>query len=591
MSWDKEPPKDEELIAATTGWDAEPPTELEITDVKEPYYNPVEKAGMAAGKYIADSKVGKGLQWVEKNVTNPARDWFLDDVVGIEGDGKRSFKELFEHEDGLFSAKTLAEHFPERFSSDPDEYKKWLTWKKDGAFDQSPGSAMGNIADMTIDPVNAIPVGMAARGAGRVLKSGATKLDDMARISKTLGKFKKAAGKTAKKGFTKASSSMTGVPERAIETYIDQTDLVDDLIHKTGGDVTELADDMRRNWQTGVRARKSILGKKVDKTLSKSDELVDVNPLLDEFDELKRNIDPITQPEDMAAIMEMENMVKAKAAQGNLFAKDMNNIKKALQKKAKGSYIKDGQIFTPGAEQKRFARLGARRARKLTEAAEPSVAGDNRQLSKLHTIEEKINKNLLAEGKPEASVISAGSHTHKRNLSNLQKLSDASGMDMVGDAEKLAAAKYFGNPSLMPQYTTGKSVLATGAPAAVGWAVGGPAGGAIAASMSSPMMLKVAIKTGKLPMKLFKQLSGGADDLTRPALEQAIAMSKTKAGQEMIKQSLRGVRRKIQTNYKDGSGDWFAENEDGYYADNDAPEFLKHRVDDEDARDQYLKGN
>ena len=580
----------------------------------EPYYNPVEKGLMKAGGAIADSKVGKGLQWFEKNVTNPGKDAFLD-ALGVEGDGKRSFKELFEHEDGFFSRKQMSEMFPDLFSDKPEEYKKPLVWKKDGAFDQSPGSAMGNVADIVVDPLNAIPLGKAASLGGRGVKAAAGKADDLLRISERAGKI----GGKVRKGVAKTGSALTGIPEQSIETYMSRMDEVDDLIKQTGGDMSLAADDMREAWQKGIRSKKSSLGAGVDDALSKSDDLVDLSPLQQKIKAAKESIDPITQADDLKEIMELESVVNNVAKRGNVSARDMNNIKKFFQERAKSSYVKDGKIFNPGASSKKFARTFGRDARKMTEKAAPEVGANNRQLALLHDLEQKMNNNLLAPGKAENSLVTAGAGIHSRNLRNLKRLSEAADIDMVSDAQKLAAGKEFANPALIARDVTGKSATRTGLAAGAGFMLGGTGGAAVTTALTSPAALKIALKTGKISSDVVKNLAGGAKAITAPVLERAVQAAKTPAGKKIIENSLRGGRSEIEKAYPDEVNS--SRDKDSMYANNDMmrmveknpavidgitnpklkqklkeyvegrPSFIKEKIDEQEARDQYVQGN
>lgn len=580
-------------------------TEKKIpVEMKEPYLNPVEKKLGQFGQWVGDSKLGKGLQWAEENVTNPGRDWFLSDVMGIEGKGKRSFKELMEHPEGFISAKKLSEHFPSRFSDDPDEYKKWFTWQKGGMMDQSPGSAIGNVADMTLDPVNLVPMAKGVSVAGKGVKAAASKIDDVAKISKGLSKLDDATGATMKlaklktlpkKAMAKTGQALTGVPEQNILTYWDNMDDVDRLIKKYGGDMSSAADDMRDKWQKGMMTRRGQLGKQVGDALEKVDDAAaDLTPLKERISALKAKIDPDINPDDLSFITEMEDVVN-KVAERGAKPRDVNNLKKMFQERAKGSYLKSGQFMSTGNEAQKMSRTLGRDARKMVDELAPDVVEANRTLSFMHDLEKNMNRNLLASGRPENALVTAGAGTHSRNLNNLKKLSALSGVDMVGDARKLSAAKEFANPALLARDVTGKSATRTGLAAATGYMFGGPVGAAVTTAMTSPAALKVGLKTGKVSVKLVKKLAGGAKEITDETLKQAIKASKTEAGQFMIENALRAGRRGVSTGYPEHSN----KSKDSMYAvtsllggsEDTRPDFVTQHLDDDEKMKRFIESN
>jgi hypothetical protein len=108
-----------------------------------------------------------------------------------------------------------------------------------------------------------------------------------------------------------------------------------------------------------------------------------------------------------------------------------------------------------------------------------------------------MGKNLLTEGKTASPLIAAGSGANPANEKILKQLGQETGTDVLGEAQKLAAARTFGKPQLMPVDSTGKAVGRMGLASGIGFVTGGVPGAVIAGGLTSPAALKVAIKAGQ----------------------------------------------------------------------------------------------
>ena len=147
------------------------------------YQNVLEKGLSKAGKIIAPyaEPVLKGLNVVDAVTFKPIRGGLSEamkaareekeagkeagffDVVGadkfVEGfaqhfgdaESETNFAEEFGRGVGL-STENLSEIAPERFSEDPEEYRKPFVWQKGGLFDTSPAKAVGSIPEGAIRP-------------------------------------------------------------------------------------------------------------------------------------------------------------------------------------------------------------------------------------------------------------------------------------------------------------------------------------------------------------------------------------------------------------------------------------------------------
>lgn len=197
--------------------------------------------------------------------------------------------------------------------------------------------------------------------------------------------------------------------------------------------------------------------------------------------------------------------VPPKAVDNTVSSVDLNRIKQMLQDEASGAYARPGEIFNHASPRAQAARSAGGEARTMLNTAHPDIAKANNTLSELHDIEDTMNKNLIAPGKPEAALVAAGTGGNERNAKALSRLGEITGTDMNAEADKLAAMKTFGSPSFSPATSTGAKVYHAGAGALLGGAAGyaeggreGAIGGALAgAALSSPAAVKAAIQGGQ----------------------------------------------------------------------------------------------
>lgn len=227
---------------------------------------------------------------------------------------------------------------------------------------------------------------------------------------------------------------------------------------------------------------------------------------------------------------------------GKITPKEMYEVKQFLQDRGSGAFMKDGQLFMPGRDAQMAAKNASGVARGIVNTMSPTVADANKDLSRLHVFEQRMNKNLIAPGKSDAALVGAGSGTNSRSVAELQALGQVTGTDLLGDAEKYAAAKRFAHPGLSAVDSTGKAVERMGKAGLIGLGLGGIPGAAIAASITSPLALKAAIQAGRIPVKAIQGLVGGAGHLTDEALSQAYKALKTPEGQKAFEAATQGAR-------------------------------------------------
>jgi len=260
-----------------------------------------------------------------------------------------------------------------------------------------------------------------------------------------------------------------------------------------------------------------------------SEKNISSDSIIDGLERVKSKINIKLKPEEAGQIDELIAKIKnvaglagkSESKGGMLSLKEVFEIQDMLYDSAKGSYLKGGQIFMPGKMSQQAAKSGAREAKLILDQAVPELRQANEALSKLHKIEENINKNLIAPGKSESAILAAGGATTGRNRLYLKELGKILDKDVVGEAEKLSAAAAFGNPSLMPKSSGGTtSTSRTVLSGLAGGLTAGPVGGAIGAAITSPFALKQAIGAGMIAKPVLEKAIGGVLNFADEAMVQ-----------------------------------------------------------------------
>lgn len=301
------------------------------------------------------------------------------------------------------------------------------------------------------------------------------------------------------------ASNLSGVPKKEIEDYASNPAEIEGIVEKAGGDPQEMADQFRNRTNEKIQSTKQALNDQISQTLAKrSDQTIDAQPILDEIAKSKARINAKLRPDEVAQVDDLMGKVNAVSTDGKIGLQDAHDLKEYLQEQSKASYSKNGQIFQLGSKAQDAAKSGAALTRQAVNEAAPEVAQANKTLSDLHDIDNTIGSNLLSEGKTSSPVFTAGSGVNTSNAKSLRRLSEITGVDHLADAQKVAAARTFGNPSLTPTDSTGKTVARMGAAGLLGGVTGyladgkeGAVVGALAAEgLASPAVIKAAIDSG-----------------------------------------------------------------------------------------------
>lgn len=367
--------------------------------------------------------------------------------------------------------------------------------------------------DIYLDPVKEGMTDLAFAGGGAAIKSGLKAGSGLLRKGIDL------TGRGASRLTQKAGSALTGIPEQNIKTYIERGSEIDDLIKASGGDFSLAADELREKASKSIGQTIGDISSEIGKMIDDAPKgKISSKPILDTLDDAMARLNPNFDSQAISEIQSLKETLLKDAPDGILSAKKANDAKRYLQSMAKSSYLKGGQLFSSSKEGARAAKQAARQARKAETVLVPGTAAANAKLAELHALEKVMNKNLLASGRPESALLAAGSGANPRNQRNLERLSSLTGFDILGEAEKLSAARQFADPSLLPIDTTGKSLTRAGAGAGLGFLLGGPGGAAVGGAISSPFVLKQAIRAGRIPRKALEAVIGG------PVTDEAIEM-------------------------------------------------------------------
>jgi hypothetical protein len=380
-------------------------------------------------------------------------------------------------------------------------------------------TGLGNAASTATDLKGAVTdigtgvgLGAGAYGAGKLVGAGARKVGET-RLGQEVKELGSVLLDLPRKAGIKLSNVLTGVPEKEIQTYATQTEKVNKMISESGGDITAAADAARQKIQAGIQSTKTKLNSQISKAIEAApvEQSIPVEPILNKLHSFKAKLNTNTQAEAISQIDDMIGVVTREAetnADGLVNLKSLQDIKNFLQEKGKQAFLKGGQIFSTAKEAQVAAKQASTEALKILNPLAPEIAAANKQLSHLHFIENNMNRNLIASGKPEAALIAAGSGVNPRNAAVLRRLGEMTGQDALGEAERLAAAKRFGNPSFSPVDVTGKSLMRMATGAAIGYAVDGKEGAFLGGALTSPAALKAAINVGQIPLGVITNLIG-----------------------------------------------------------------------------------
>ena len=138
---------------------------------------------------------------------------------------------------------------------------------------------------------------------------------------------------------------------------------------------------------------------------------------------------------------------------------ELLKLQQYLQKTARGGYQEPGQIFDAASPSAAAARDAAAKTRVIFNEAHPTAAVANNKLSQLHELDDAMKASLHTAGTPSGTLTAAGSGANGVTRNQLSDLGELTGNNFVTPAEHLAAMRYYNDPKLLPEMSTGKSML------------------------------------------------------------------------------------------------------------------------------------
>lgn len=383
----------------------------------------------------------------------------------------------------------------------------------------------------------ALKVG-AATGVGQAVGEATTSEEAMSKIGQNLvagavthGLFKGAEATYEKakdtikvlipeKFLAKVASTTSGIPQKDIETYAKNVDEINGMIKEFGGDTALASDEVKIRLKNAIAKARTELGEGIGTTLKElpDDKVFPTKPIIEKLNEVKGQLNQFTKEAERAQIDEFINMVKKVAGnKKNISIQDVNVIKQYLQDSSSKSFVKNGAIFPPDRDVARAARAGYFQAKSILDDVSPVIKEANQQLHQMHVLEESMNKNLIAAGKPEASLLAAGAAENSRNANVLKQLGELTGTEPLKEAQKVSAMRSFADTQLLPQgertgYVAARILGGAGLGAGIAEISGGDwkTGGLIGAAATGPSALKAFINatniSGKAINKAVQQL-------------------------------------------------------------------------------------
>ncbi len=303
-------------------------------------------------------------------------------------------------------------------------------------------------------------------------------------------------------------SNLTGVSEKEIQTYASRANEVKALMKSADGDVSIAADKVRDGIMRDVQITRQKLNSQISDALQApqyQNVALDGAPVLQALEDAAGKASKVSAAYRPGEINHLKNLIdttKQFVKDGKISVQDLHQVKAELQKAAQSSYDTGLRqvIFPLGEMPARAAKGAAAEAKRILDRAVPEMAKANQQLSRLHAIEDVMNKNLIKAGKPEAAILAAGSGANPRNARLLGSLDKLTGGTGVRQAENLAAGRTFGNIPLIPTDFTGKSAARMAAGFGGGYILGGndTQSGFLGMAAASPSTLKLALATKRV---------------------------------------------------------------------------------------------
>ena len=305
----------------------------------------------------------------------------------------------------------------------------------------------------------------------------------------------------------------TGIGKTPTKIYMDRGPEIDQLGKDYGGDYVQYSNDVKDRIQAAIAQKKGEWSQQISSELSslpKDAEGVDASSIKDPVKEIRsslnKNLDMSVADRKTIKSDILEQIDNVTRKDGTIHPDDAFDLYNQMRQMASGQYPKNGQIFTGSDDVGRAAKAAASALKSSFSDILPETQEAFGNYSKLHDINDVINKNMLVPGRSEASLLGAGATEFNKNRSNLKELDDLLGTNFVKDAENGVAMRAFYQPGLTSYIPTGKhsamTGLGVGTGYAIGHALGEPTAGAgiglvAGQALSSPKAVKGLINMGR----------------------------------------------------------------------------------------------
>lgn len=311
------------------------------------------------------------------------------------------------------------------------------------------------------------------------------------------------------KGYTKAASSLSGIPEQSIETLYSKYDDVTKI-----DDIAIEADRIREVAQKDINQFKNIQNARISEGIAAKEKApVNILKVRDSITKAIGKLDPVV---DEIKIAELDKQRKLIDSVGQVVMENGKPVAMfvpadrayAFQKHFQelADYLPAGQAF----KKKNFVDLSFQKAAAETRGALnkviPEISQANAELAKLRRLDKNINKNLITPEKSMNALVSVGSGKNPMMQKQVEKLSAITGQDYLSPMQTLASAEKFANPDLISSLTTGRANIPVMIAGATGAGAGGGVAGLGAAAATGLMSTPFGIKTAVGGLKAVESL-------------------------------------------------------------------------------------
>lgn len=347
--------------------------------------------------------------------------------------------------------------FAKQFGGDPDQAPTGEDIvKKAGVPEGIPSKAAGFAMDMAANPVNF--VGPISSLLGKTVNAAR----EIPVVGDAFGAAVDFPGRVASKVVEKA----THLPNKAVKIYSSDPSAVNSFIENTGGELSAGADEMKQSIVDAIQAKKNQVNDQIKGALAQADpdHLVPSQPILDQLEKVKVNINKHTDPAAFQHIQNQIQTIKNVSPSGQMSLQDLYDAKNYLQNQRYGTLKQpNGDLFLVHDDARRAAGNALEVARKTLHEQAPAIKEADQFFSQLHEIDNNMSSGLLGKGKSEDMFASAGGATNKhanQHYTALKKIDDLVGTHAVDDAEIVYAAKALNkSPSIMKEgFKTGATL-------------------------------------------------------------------------------------------------------------------------------------